>query len=89
MIMDFRSVNDRRVISSSLHMYTLIFSLIFIFVEWKKKQLGKTSISLSLEENSLLKRLKDGKTLLVFLSMSIIGSLIFNHCLRVSLSNDS
>ena len=70
-------------------MYTLIFSSIFIFIEWKEKQLGKISISLSLEENSLLKRSKDGKTLLVLLSMSTIEPLIFNCCLGVSLSNDS
>ena len=49
----------------------------------------KTSISLSPGEISLLKGSKDRKTSLVLLSMSIIEPLMFNHCLGVSLSNDS
>ena len=49
----------------------------------------KTSISLSPREISLLKGSKDRKTSLVLLSMSTIEPLMFNHCLGVSLSNDS
>ena len=88
MTIDFGSANNRRVISLSLHIYTLIFSLLFVFVEWKEKQLGKISIGLSPRENSLLKRSKNRKTLLVLLFISTIEPLIFNCCLEVSLSND-
>jgi len=69
---DFKSADALRVVLSSLHIYTLILSSLFLFVEWKEKQLGKTSISLSLGENSLLNELKDRKTLLILLSMFTI-----------------
>jgi len=86
---DFESADAWRVVLSSLHMYTLILSSLFLFVEWKEKQLGKTSISLSLGENLLLNELKDRKTLLILLSMFTIEPLIFNHCLGVSLFSNS
>ena len=59
----------------SLQIYTFLLSLLFLFVEWKEKQLENILISLSPGENSVLKGLKEGKTL-------------FNHCLGVKfLSN--
>ena len=41
------------------------------------------SISLSSEENSLLKEINKGKTLLSLLLALTISPLMFNHCLRV------
>ena len=41
------------------------------------------SISLSSEENSLLKEINKGKTLLSLLLVLTISPLMFNHCLRV------
>ena len=71
----FKSANAWSMRSSSLQIYTLLFSLLFLFIEWKEKQLGNISISLSPRENSVLKGLKEGKTL-------------FNCCLGVNfLSN--
>ena len=57
-------------------------------MEWKEKQLGNISISLSPEENSVLKRLKKGKTLLNLLFVSTTGSLMFNPYLGVNFSSD-
>jgi len=90
MTTDFKSADAWRVVlSTSLCMYALILSLFFLIVEWKEKQLGKTSISLSPGENSLLNESKDGKILLILLSMSTIKTLILSHCLGVSLFSNS
>jgi len=72
------------VSSSSLKIYALLLSLLFLFVEWKKKQLENISISLSLEENSVLKELKKEKTLFNLLFGFTTKSLIFNHYLEVN-----
>ena len=70
--------------SSSLKIYALLLSLLFLFVEWKEKQLENISISLSLEENSVLKELKKEKTLFNLLFGFTTKSLIFNHYLKVN-----
>ena len=69
-------------------MYAFLLSFIFLFVEWKEKQLGNISIILSPGENLVLKGLKEGKTLFNLLFASIIGPLMFNCCLRVNLLSD-
>jgi len=72
----------------SLWIYTFLLSLLFLLEEWKEKQLGKMSISLSSEENSLLKEINKGKTLLSLLLALTISPLMFNHCLGVNFLSD-
>jgi len=60
----------------------------FLFKEWNKKFLGKKSISLFPGENSQLKNENKGRTSLNLLLMSMIGPLIFEHCLGISYSNE-
>lgn len=69
------------IILLSLQIYVFMLSSFLLFIEWKKKQLEKMSISLSLGENSLLNKLKEGKTLFNLLFTSTIGPLSSNHCL--------
>ena len=84
----FESADAWSVSSSILQMYAFLLSLLFLFVEWKEKQLGNISIILSPGENLVLKRLKKGKTLFNLLFASTIGHLIFNCCLIVNLLSD-
>ena len=88
-IADFGSADAWRVILLRLQMCIFMLSSLCLFVEWKEKQLGKTSISLSPGENFLLNRSNNGKISLILLSISIIGPLMFKHCFGVSLSNDN
>ena len=85
---DSKTADIQSVSLSSLWMCTFLLSLLFLFMEWKEKQLGNISISLSPEENSVLKRLKKGKTLLNLLFVSTTGPLMFNPCLGVNFSSD-
>ena len=85
---DSKTANIQSVSLSSLWMCTFLLSLLFLFMEWKEKQLGNISISLSPEENSVLKGLKKGKTLFNLLFASTTGLLIFNLCLGVNFSSD-
>ena len=74
--------------SLSFQICAFLPSLYFVFIEWKEKQLEKMSISLSSGENSLLKGLNKGKTLLSLLLELTMDPLTFNHCLGVNfLSN--
>ena len=85
---DSKTADIQSVSLSSLWMCTFLLSLLFPFMEWKEKQLGNISISLSPEENSVLKRLKKGKTLLNLLFVSTTGPLMFNPYLGVNFSSD-
>jgi len=78
-----------RVMLLRLCKWFLMLFLLFLFKEWNEKQFGKMSISLFPSENLWLKEEKEGRILLNLLSMSIIGPLIFNHCLGVSHSSKS
>ena len=84
----FESANIWSVSLSSLQMCAFLLSLLFLFIEWKEKQLGNISISLSSRENSVLKGLKEEKTLFNLLFAFTIKPLMFNCYLEVKfLSN--
>ena len=70
-------------------MCAFLLSLLFLFIEWKEKQLENISISLSSrEQNSVLKGLKEEKTLFNILFAFTIEPLMFNCYLEVKfLSN--
>ena len=63
--------------------------MLFLFKEWNKKRLEKTSISLFPSENSLLNRENTGKISLHLLSMSTKDPLTINYCLCISYLSDS
>ena len=88
-IADFRSADAWRIMLLRLQMCIFILSLLCLFVEWKEKWLGKTSISLSPEENSLLNRSNNGKISLILLSIPTTRLLMFKCCFEVSLFNNN
>ena len=72
----------------SFQIYDFLLSSLFLFREWKEKQLGNISISWSPRENLKLKGINKGKTSFNLLFVSITELLSFNHYLRVSFSSN-
>ena len=83
-----RSLDNTIVKLSSIHMWDMGLSSLYLLKEWNEKWLEKLSIILEPEENSELNGLKKGNTLLNLLSIFTIGLLIFSCWCWVRESNE-